>query len=491
MQRKRGRGFKPAAIHKRKFIMRNLEKITKLVFPIWFCCICNAFSYGGTEHQLLSHGISESLYYSGYRSFASVLLTSRPELSNQSYMDIIIYYSSEPDKIRLTADEINNNNSGLTGYKDDQATLDAAAKYWFDNCFHPYWTSFSSISDLLRNSAIEILKIVWSWDAYLNGGNAYDKLVTAFQHTYVETPAQPEGSIFTKNYPISVSPYAAQTEYNIAVREWKSGNYHEAMRRLGRTMHYIQDITVPHHCEVGGNYPDIIVAGSMGKSSQYNYETLHIESCFAWQNDAQGDNHFFKVQSGGVKFANPSLLKDELIFEFPYAFYQNPPIQQSSFRTNERNLAFITSVADLIKNMQNYVITPGKYKPYRYLEYADGLDEFNRNDRNYSTCGGMYTDLSKYAHHFIFPIYLYIFKGDQCTIGNWTNPKCLCTEDFLCRCYNMCGVSDNYDLVSNELVPFAIRECAKVVQMFFAQIGEKTALQNSPTRIKNQYHSFK
>lgn len=105
-------------------------------------------------------------------------------------------------------------------------------------------------------------------------------LKTSTQHTYTLNKHWLEGSITKSSIndggecdatlPITIAPWAAEAEYNMAIDYWKNkkdeGN---ALLYLGRAAHYIQDITVPHHCETTGNYPDLIRGLVMARWGEY------------------------------------------------------------------------------------------------------------------------------------------------------------------------------------------------------------------------------
>ncbi|HZH86056.1 MAG TPA: hypothetical protein VFD77_01985 [Brumimicrobium sp.] len=89
---------------------------------------------------------------------------------------------------------------------------------------------------LVKNNVIDISGI----------GAEEDKMrmLTSAQHTYVS------GDKIAGNRldHILIAPYAAEAEYNMAKELYHDpATRREALRRLGRALHYVQDLTVPHH----------------------------------------------------------------------------------------------------------------------------------------------------------------------------------------------------------------------------------------------------
>jgi hypothetical protein len=100
------------------------------------------------------------------------------------------------------------------------------------------------------------------------------------QHTYVHKEGSALGASFEN---MTVAPWAGQAEFNLAIEAWNRRDYDVALMLLGRSLHYIQDITVPHHTEMDGNLPDLMagICGGLGqykKPSQSDYEGDYVNS---------------------------------------------------------------------------------------------------------------------------------------------------------------------------------------------------------------------
>jgi hypothetical protein len=279
-----------------------------------------AFAYDGTVHPKITEQAIQFLK-ANKPSYADALLTS--SVNGTTFHEMLIAACTEPDNEgkSLTNDEINGYSSCpyYNFEKSLNKDIDAAASALFSDRY-PFMAM--NVSDKVASAfgvpTFKDIAAIGVRTAFIQGaGSSVDKLKCATQHTYVTG----EGMFGGAFNDISIAPYCAEAEYNMAVEAWQTGDRAEAMRRLGRVLHYVQDITVPHHISLDANIPDIvrgvveyIRVGSdniMTNSSQARYESAQANTYMDAFNQVDLQSYIPQMQNNSDKTTSvPDILID-------------------------------------------------------------------------------------------------------------------------------------------------------------------------------------
>jgi hypothetical protein len=242
---------------------------------------------------------------------------------------------------------------------------------------------------------------------------------------------------------ISIAPYSAQADYNLAVKAWKAGDKGEAIRRLGRVLHYVQDITVPHHASLDINIPDV----------------------------ARAAVEFVKVGSANI-LANSSQSRYE--GDTAYAYMTgtfNQGLLQTSIAQLQNNNDIGRSIPDVLIGIRSQVqqsqmmgktdgySNGGLAKRASILSWAKNLwNQIVQAVKSFTN--EVVTELTKLKDALV--------QGVRSTAGNQLQQV---VEEHLNSTYKYRGVNDDFGLAAMTLVPIAIVESAKILDRFMFDIG--------------------
>lgn len=230
----------------------------------------NVFPYGWVAHKNIALAAIHSLRVSGYNDFAKDLIIKRPELDNLSYIEIIVdgYNGFEGEGGVLGPDKL-----GI----EDPATIQK-----FNSIIETYYNGF--VPALIRPFyTLDQLKAKLALMANSQGiTDLNGDAIKGTQHTYaVDIHADPTDPLI----PLSCANKLAQQEYELAVFYKNNGELKKALAQLGRAIHYLQDVTVPHHAKFRQNYWDVLAGVLNNTPSQQAYEEIHSGFCFSVTQD--------------------------------------------------------------------------------------------------------------------------------------------------------------------------------------------------------------
>lgn len=307
--------------------------------------------------------------------------------------------------------------------------------------------------------------------------NNINALLSATQHTYVCYPGKDTYPPSKKFGEITISPFAAQIEYDLAKKALNGKKFsqastsekNEALRRLGRVMHYVEDVTVPHHCELPGNLFDLLdglnkSAGSIDptkvQASQTTYEGKHINDNYYFDATIKT---FYRKDDNTNSFSQINWnYSDDLISDPNLGFTHHTIQYLKTGYLNNSPLKFCDnynnkSIQDIITNTRNYVVDS------RLMDFCDGISRYNflaRNTSYYSIAPLSLLWSVMYCKE--FPKYFSRIYDRTISVPTpWCFFSCPLqqTTEFT--------VDDNLFYVSDKLVPLAITNCAKVIAKYF------------------------
>lgn len=436
-----------------------------LVYVLPMIVLLNNFlyGYGSEQHKMLSNAaIHVSLKQSRYLKLYKFLLEN-------NLIDYIVQNSSKPDSEPLTDEEIRNN-CELNTYN-FKGFIDSKLDYIINRVFNESAFFSDVISNQTKQFVAEELSSVSSESVNMTNEQ---KLRAATQHTYVAHPGKTTHEVAILFGEITIAPYAAQAEYNMAVSALNGKQFSqatndersEALKRLGRTLHYIQDITVPHHCEIGGNYWDLyygLYTGNINNSSQTAYENNYIRDNYYFDS---ANKKFIRIGENQEVYKNikwifdwdklyrkevgPGMYKSVHLYEWEEnGYYENNPLKF------ERDLINI-SIKDLIITLRNDIID------HTYMDFCDGVQRYSTYHKvACSTLGGIIGGITwgkLYAD--ILPAHFeHCYDEPNVCVPNWTLTGYTWTT--------FRTVNDNFKYVSDNLLPGAITNSAKIIAKFF------------------------
>lgn len=257
----------------------------KKCFIFLFLAIVNTYSYTTGNHELLAKAsIHNSLPRSNYNKLYKFLLEN-------NYIDILVKAAGEPDWIPLTDEEVREN-SELSNYT-FEGLIDSKLNEISNEILNIDAFPFG---DKLEERLVETVDNKLQETDKASGMKHVDKLRCATQHTYVYHPEKKHHRSEKLLGDFTIGPYAAQAEYNLAKKvlggvkfsEASAELQNEALRRIGRVLHYIQDITTPSSCELVGNFNDLFI--NFSDPEKYpSYTTNQDEQ----EGESIEENYFF------------------------------------------------------------------------------------------------------------------------------------------------------------------------------------------------------
>jgi hypothetical protein len=205
-------------------------------------------------------------------------------------------------------------------------------------------------------------------------------------------------------------------------------------------LHYIQDVTVPHHCEIGGNYPDLClgyynltyyhVAMESG-SSQTAYEQTYINNTFA---------------SNGANFTKNTIdWRANLIIDpkFISTFFPGALNARNILQNNNGLDNIVLGIRDYVA-FTNFPAAPKG----NFMDFVDGWANYDE-DKILSDKG-------------------------LASVETWVRVKCYSgyVDPYYKRCRFSCnvGVNDDQEYVANNLIPIAVKASALVIAKFFHEV---------------------
>jgi len=218
-------------------------------------------------HINITKAAIQCLVLNGYGPFANDLLNKT--INDKTYLSYII------DGI--------DNNSGVLG-PDNKAYYDPAFEAAIDQIILDVYNGMPSPVQVMFTFADFKAKMRSFAPAGMS--NAEEILKSSIQHTYC---LDIQGDNLLDK--ISKAPYYAQLEFDKAVQIMSAANKAKdqsqqaaGLAQLGRSIHYIQDLTVPHHTNLMQNTNDATTAafngGNTQLASQFQYEVVHINTYF-------------------------------------------------------------------------------------------------------------------------------------------------------------------------------------------------------------------
>jgi hypothetical protein len=408
------------------------------------------YGYGGAQHDTISKASIASLKINGFFTLNQYLSNHFLPDGATSYKQKLIASAETADLVPLSDAEINTYSSYVSERKKSynyKSMLTASAPgiiAKFNGYLPP---AYQLAAGVIVSTAFPILATVGSTvgfaviivdpQLFVKGfkmasaevDTALQSSKKAFHHTYAE--GDPNYGVV---YDLQIAPYAAETEYNMAKALW-STDKQTALYRLGRCLHYIQDMTVPHHSEIQGNWPDLmqgltlsnITSGTVTtSSSQFKYETTEASNLSVDNND----NSFFRGApiSGKVKFSD---------------------------------VDYALNVKTRMKNIHNYVFNNNSLS--RSMFMCDGIDRFD-----IKVCIDPPLPLPPICP----PVSNQdMAKGKIYTLymphAGYSELKDPLSGYVIGKQYTGVGTNDNMTLVANDLIPYAVAQCAQVLAQFF------------------------
>lgn len=310
------------------------------------------FPYGDNAHREITNGIM-AVFHNNNNTALIQFLNSSEHLSDpvETYLSLLRTYAPEPDELDkiLTDDEINTYSS-LNNYNSNdiyETMMQELTDLIYNSILAPFkWDPLFGILPrlLVKNNVIDISGI----------GAEEDKMrmLTSAQHTYVS------GDKIAGNRldHILIAPYAAEAEYNMAKELYHDpATRREALRRLGRALHYVQDLTVPHHDQLVGNIPDLVQG-----------VIKHLEGEDVTEGSAQNAYEVVYVSNSlTVNVDDPN--------NIDVTFSGNSINDRLAYSTSENGFINNGIVAELI-NIRNYSTQP------EYMYRVDGWDRYSSDN---------------------------------------------------------------------------------------------------------------
>lgn len=490
----------------------------RLLLAVFLACGFS-YSFNGANHELLTKAaFYQSLEESHYSSIIELVETI------PGGVNTLIGGSSLPDRKPLTDTEMQQYSS-LPNYDFDQ---------WVDSQFETLVDKYIGHSGFLVDMARDKVKAVLRKEFV----GEEQTLRFATQHTYVADPATSDDHIAEFFGQITVSPYAAQAEFNMAIEALNGKSFQDAtiteklnaIQRLGRVLHYIQDITSPSSCELGGNVNDLFLEISEKKGggswAQNLFEKEHIESNFRFneqtskleKKNSSGIFETYRVQAwkrehithgrsimGWTKFdlLTPTQRCKDMYFDpniYSYNQYHEGDIRlMLEYGTNETiemvSTGFSSSSPfkfslDMNNQTIHEKIVSLRNTMYQsdLIDWCDGIPAYSpyffykvreRGNQHYAlweevgpggtrhACGASFAYLIR---QILYSITLpkYIHPSNQ--TGTEGEPD------------EVVGVDDNLEYVSDFVVPLAVTNSAKVITKFFTLTAgvEKDVIDMTP-----------
>jgi hypothetical protein len=421
--------------------MKNLNKfvLSVLLFST------SIYSYGSKGHIICTKAIINVLRANGYNNFAQELTKER-NINGQSlsYIELILYGYNGFGGVE---------SPDVTAYYDPE----------FENIF----------GGILRNCYDGLIppsiQNIYTYENFKNKIASFSQSSTSnvadlqkgTQHTYcVDIQGD---NLFDK---LSKANYFASKEYEKAI-EYKNTIYFQSLAQLGRVLHYIQDVTVPHHAKLKQNISDLFLVyqngGNQESASQYKYESMFISQNYSVDNSGTNDK-----KPGEVGYIPPSRMASDWVF------------RENNQVVNGMRLKIYNEL--LNQNLSQIVINNAT-KAKTYFDYCDGLcayelhcsDVNNNNlcdfeEANYRTC----FDYSVFSTCDCDESYA-VFDGQLGGVvlekiqGYLEVPYRLITINIgpFTMEYELRGQDDNFTYVSEKLFTEAVNSCAAVLIKYF------------------------
>ncbi len=390
----------------------------KFKMLLFVALVGNIFGYSSNGHRLISELSIDYLSSKG------------KDVPYEMFYGGIIASSAEPDQIPLHESEINRIFPGLN-YDFNHTIARSLSTAWTKFVF----TKTTGANIVTYGTGLVISELVSRKIFDEADPSDIEDLKTSTQHTFVgyyssDDPIARLPEFSQTIGKISIADYCAEVEYQMAVMAWKSGNRPEAIRRLGRSLHYVQDITTPHHSNLTMNLPDITRFALAKIDEKYMNKLL---------NPAEPDN----MEYSQAKYDDIGYTKAVSISNsrpFASTVFQKWDQSNSNFRDE--------SIRQLMKNTRDDIIGTN------LIGYADGY-----GPNGYSR--GFFKNLWQKVKDF--------FKEE--VIDPIKDTVAGILANFLQRrmsdSYHFRNVPENPEIVADELVPLAIIRSAQIIEKFY------------------------
>jgi len=415
------------------------------------------YGYGGTAHGILA---KESL---------KLLKKSNPVIFD-FYRSIgldtntILIYAKEPDDVPA-------------GDASFQANFETAVnsiidKYFFSNPFAEFASFINPIkSKISRESLKAVISKAISFGATSSSTADYYKMAQcATQHTYVYDPAFPTGNARLKaindvgvdfSY-VCKAPQTAEGEYTQARSFYAGGYFSMSARQLGRVMHYLQDITIPHHCEIPGNWPDVVQAATKAIGGTTSYDGL----------SAGSSQTRYEVDSCGAFLTNAEYLASALVrwnglFVYP------------SMATN-------VTIANTIISTRNKVFSAN------WLDYVNGIGQYNKGSYKPATTfvcifppifgPPAFKSMDQFARWAIYPGNVHIAGSPSGDCSYPFAPRSSCSQSI--------DYTDNFSQARESCMPIALNLGAWLLYKFYIEMGSPRPLSKKGAANDNVVATF-
>lgn len=423
---------------------RNAALLAIIVTLGW---VASGAAYTGDMHKMLTRAsVHVSLPRSGYTNLYACLM-------EQDLVARLVAGSSEPDAVPLSDAEIRRYSvrkdydfRGMIDRRLDEAVDAACAAVPLPGLiYEPLRTWLKrEISDILARPSPNGA-----------GVSVEQKLRAATQHTYVYHPGGSTCPLDAYFGLFTCSPYAAQAEYNLGMAALNGKSFdkasrpeqEEAMRRLGRTLHYIQDMTTPSSTEIGGNFSDL-VQGLRTRDLTATYtqdiqEDIHIRETYAFDKVAQ---------SFGRRGETGPYRQIDWVFD-PHTCRHK---RQGLLPDDPLFFAAIPSDTDVAAIMVSIWRT---IRDGNYMEFCDGVPRYTINTEILNGLRGGFVAMLTHSltYGYVYPMFL------SRTYDSPPGPRTTAST---------ISVDDNFLYVSDRTVPIAITACAQIIVMFFEEARE-------------------